>query len=989
MNILSKNLMILASAGSGKTYQLGNRIIGRIALDGVDPERIVALTFTRKAAGEFADSVLTKLAKATLDAEKEREIGESLGQEVQVAPILERIIQALPRLQLTTMDGFFSRIVHGFQYELGLNGGAFDLLEGERLARAQAEILEGVMRDSSESRINFYHAFRKASLGRGQQGVQFLLEDFISNWHRIWKENVSLETFGNPKVFKRLAEVDDWLVKKEEMIADLRSSDRPKSWEALLEIFSNFTVGGGLKLNALGQRMLEVLDQPGPVEIKEGRGILRIEEQDWRKWQALIELAMNCEMSSAVDKTQAVGELMAQIDEEHLKQLRSRGLLSFDDVKILLGKWSQSEEARLQRELIDYRLDGRYDHWLLDEFQDTSPSEWHALEPLMDEAATDQDGSLFIVGDRKQGIYAWRGGDVSLFDRVLRKYGDGLEEVSMDKSYRSCSAVLALVNAVCGNLTLISQMFGKEAASRWKWTHHESFDPNLSGEAKVVEVPKDDGGEALVAELKRLGIGEKNLSCGVLVRTGSLVAKYAELLRAANFDVVEAGERMPGKEHAIGVALVNLIEWLANPANQFAREIIEMSPLQEAVIEFGATPDEQWSGMLSEIQHFGYARFVSGLIEGQWKNLGLYGRRRAEDLIAALVDFDRQGKACPREASAWIAELKVNQAPGASAIQVMTIHKSKGLGFDVVMLPELPDSNQIPETKNFKVARGQNWLLQLPAKWAYQSQPEIQEAYKKWEQEQIYENLCLLYVALTRAKRGLYVFLPEEPQSRKDKELFRTPANLVRQSTGIDFGESDPCWSESVPPLEKSEPDQQVSLPKPTVLRARSNPSAQKSEGKLKGGAGRRIGVEIHQLFEEIEWLERGEIPSQPFSAAGKIVEDALKIPAIHQVFENDGSILYREQPIEVLVKGKWLSGVVDRMHVHSQRIEIYDFKSDVVADGDALLERYGSQMEAYRSAAAEIFGLEKSKVVCCLISTYLGELIEPKTTIQQGEVEG
>jgi len=76
-------------------------------------------------------------------------------------------------------------------------------------------------------------------------------------------------------------------------------------------------------------------------------------------------------------------------------------------------------------------------------------------------------------------------------------------------------------------------------------------------------------------------------------------------------------------------------------------------------------------------------------------------------------------------------------------------------------------------------------------------------------------------------------------------------------------------------------------------------------------------------------------------------------------------------------------------MHVHSQRIEIYDFKSDVVADGDALLERYGSQMEAYRSAAAEIFGLEKSKVVCCLISTYLGELIEPKTTIQQGEVEG
>ena len=63
MNILAKNLLILASAGSGKTFQLGNRVIGLVA-GGAAPERIVALTFTRKAAGEFADSVLTKLAQA-------------------------------------------------------------------------------------------------------------------------------------------------------------------------------------------------------------------------------------------------------------------------------------------------------------------------------------------------------------------------------------------------------------------------------------------------------------------------------------------------------------------------------------------------------------------------------------------------------------------------------------------------------------------------------------------------------------------------------------------------------------------------------------------------------------------------------------------------------------------------------------------------------------------------------------------------------------
>lgn len=995
MNILAKNLMILASAGSGKTFQLGNRVIGRIALNDVDPERMVALTFTRKAAGEFADSVLTKLANGTLDPKVAQSIGKDLGQEVDVGAVLERVIQALPRLQFTTMDGFFSRIVRGFQNELGLSGGTFDLLEGERLATAEAEILEGVMRDGFEERQDFYHAFRKATLGRGQQGVQRSLEDFIGKWHRIWKEGVKLQTFGNPEVFQGLPEVKDWMARKDGLIAALRKDDAPKVWNALLDIFSDHSVGQSPNLNQLGKRLLAVFDEPGPVEVKEGRGTLRVEYDDWVKWKELYQLAIDCELRSAVDKTQAVGALMEEIDKEHVAQLRRRGLLSFDDVKILLGEWSQSEDARLRRELIDYRLDGRFDHWLLDEFQDTSPAEWNALEPLMDEAVSDPDGSLFIVGDRKQGIYAWRGGDVTLFDRLLTNYGndesgfDGVRVESMDKSYRSCPAVLALVNAVCGNLPLIERLFGKSAAAQWQWHDHVSFDPSLSGEAKVVEVSKDDEGAALVAQLKALGIGEKKLSCGVLVRTGALVTKYAELLRAENFDVIEAGERTPGEDHAVGVALVNFMEWLADPANEFAREVVEMSPLVRALTEFGESWGERWDRILREIQRSGFARFVSRLIEKEWGDLGLYGRRRAEDLIAALVDFDGQGEACPRAACAWIRDLKVGQAPGAAAIQVMTIHKSKGLGFDVVMLPELPDRNRIPEAGKFKVARGRDWLLDLPGKWAYEKHPEISQALERWEQGQIYENLCLLYVALTRAKRGLYVFLPEEPKSRQGEKGIQhaTPANLVRQSTGMGFPESDPDWTSDVPDLAKPDPAPLPSLAEPKPQRARTSPSAEKGGEFSGGGSGRRIGTEVHELFETIEWLEPGEVPSQPYSAAGKIVEDALKIPEIHRVFVNDGSTLYREQPIEVIVNGKWMSGIVDRMHVSEDGIEVYDFKTDAVSGVGELLSRYRGQMEAYQKALAKIFGKQESQIVCRMVSTHLSQVIGLEGEPEQGQL--
>ena len=994
--ILAKNLLILASAGSGKTYQLGNRVIGKIGKEGVEPERIVALTFTRKAAGEFADSVLTKLAKGSLDPKEAKSVCDGIRATIDLPTVLEKVIRALPQIQFTTLDGFFSRIVRGFQYELGLTGGAFDLLEGERLKTAQAEILQGVLRDGFGERQEFFHAFRKASLGQGQQGVQRSLEEFIETWHRIWKSGAGKEVFGNAGVFADLPQAEDWFGQKDGLITALRDDSQGKTWKAMLDTFRDHVVGKSLAMNTFGKRLLEVLDEPGPVEVKDGRKILTISLEQWKIWQQLFRLAIDCELASAVSKTQAIGELMEQVDHEHGEQLRKRGLLSFDDVKILLGKWSQSEGARLRRELIDYRLDGRYDHWLLDEFQDTSRAEWRGLEPLIDEAVADPEGSFFVVGDRKQGIYAWRGGDVSLFDDVLRRYQDGLEIEPMDVSWRSCSAVLALVNAVCGNLGLIEDLFGKAVREEWKWKDHESAKPGVTGEAKVVEVSKDEEGEALVSELRRLGIGKKELSCGVLVRKGDQVKKYAELLRAEGFDVIEAGQREPGSDHAVGVVIKHLIEWLANPANDYSREVLAMSPVMVTLEKYGESWGRRWDGVLREIQGIGFARFVSALVAPEWGRLELYGRRRAEDFIAALAEFDRTGEACPRAAANWIRGLQVNQAPGVAAIQVMTIHKSKGLGFDVVMLPELPDRLQVPNAGDFKVARGVDWLLQVPGKWAYLAHPETKAAYERWAELQKYETLCLLYVALTRAKRGLYVFLPEEPAARRGKpagERHATPANLVRQSTGLELIGSDPDWSASVPSSKKIEGGGILKLPEGKPRRSRTSPSSEKGAAAKGGGTGRRLGVEVHRLFEKIGWLSPGEVPAQSFSAAGKIVEDSLKAEAIHKVFENDGAELYREQAFELIYQNKWMSGVVDRLHLYREageisRIEVIDFKTDVVKSSSDLVVRYLEQMMSYQAAVAQVFEVGVSMVECRIVSTSLAEVIDVNGGDIQGELD-
>ena len=994
--ILAKNLLILASAGSGKTYQLGNRVIGKIGKEGVEPERIVALTFTRKAAGEFADTLLTKLAKASLDPRESKSVCEDICATIDLPIVLEKVIRALPQLQLTTLDGFFSRIVRGFQYELGLTGGTFDLLEGERLKMAQEEILQSVLRDGFGQRKEFFHAFRKASLGRGQQGVQRSLEEFIETWHRIWKSGNGKEAFGNSGTFTDLPSIEDWFHQKDGLIAALRDDSQGKTWGGMLDNFRDHVVGKSLAMNTFGKRLLDVLEEPGPVEVKEGRKMLIISLEQWKLWQQLFRLAIGSELSSAVSKTEAIGELIEQVDYEHSEQLRKRGLLSFEDVKTLLGEWSQSEEARLRRELIDYRLDGRYDHWLLDEFQDTSRAEWRGLEPLIDEAVADPDGSFFVVGDRKQGIYAWRGGDVSLFDDVLRRYKGGMTIEPMDVSWRSCPAVLELVNAVCGNLGFIENLFGKIVSEKWQWKDHGSAKPDLTGEAKVIEVPKDEEGTVLVSELRRLGIGEKELSCGVLVRKGDQVKKYAELLRAEGFDVIEAGQRDPGSDHAVGVVIKHLIEWMANPANDYSREVLAMSPVMAILEQYGEGWGRRWDGVLHEVQGVGFARFVSALVAPEWGRLKLYGRRRAEDLIAALAEFDRTGEACPRAAAKWIRGLQVNQAPGVAAIQVMTIHKSKGLGFDVVMLPELPDRLQVPNAGDFKVARGVDWLLQVPGKWAYLAHPETKAAYERWSESQKYEALCLLYVALTRAKRGLYVFLPEEPTARRGKpagERHATPANLVRQSSGLNFIGSDPNWSASVPNSVRAEGGKILKLPDGKAKRSRTNPSLEKGAAVIGGGTGRRLGIEVHRLFEKVGWLSPGEIPPQSFSAAGKIVEDSLKKKEIHEVFENDGGELYREQAFELIYQNKWMSGVVDRLHLYRDagkisRIAVFDFKTDVVRSSEDLIALYAGQMLAYQRAVAQVFGVDSSIVECQIVSTSLGEVIEVNGGGEQGEFD-
>jgi ATP-dependent exoDNAse (exonuclease V) beta subunit len=999
MTMNDKNLLILASAGSGKTFQLANRIIELVAR-GVEPEKIVALTFTRKAAGEFADSVLTQLAKAADNPSVADKLRDDLQlRHADFAETLRSVVRALPQLTLGTMDGFFAKVVRGFQYELGLTGGKFDLLEGPRAEAASDEILATILGRTleEEGADEFLQAFRRATIGKEDQGVMESLRAFVKSWHGRYRDAQDSE--WGPSALAA-ATLNDWERHKDRLSAtvlrgldgvEYTRKDQRDVMEKVIATLVSHTIGSGSLGSASGLLavVLGAANQPeGPLSLKHYKEF-QLGGPSGDALRNLVLLAANCEMAAALLRTRAVREVVADYDAICERQLRQRGLLGFDDVKFLMGEWIKGEDARLRREAVDFRLDARHEHWLLDEFQDTSRADWLGLLPLIDEAAGDEEGTIFVVGDRKQAIYAWRGGEVGLFDEVIDRYHSaGLQIKPMVESWRSCPEVLSLVNQVCGDATTLRELFG-EAATHWHWENHVSAAPLTShdkrGEARVelVEGTWDDRMVRLGELLLELGVGQREMTCGVLVRSNAMVRKVADHLRSMDFDVIEEGRREPAKDNPVGVVLSHLLNWLANPADAFARHVVEMSPLSASLrARFGEHREQIWEGLLGAATCDGFAAMIEDVVEPHWADWSDFGRRRAGDIMTALATLDARGGATAPEAAEWIRRLEVSQSPGVAAVQVLTIHKSKGLGFDIVVLPEIPNEST-PVTQHFDVAAEAGWISQTPPAWARNLLPAMRQAEANWGTRQCYEAFCTLYVALTRSKRGLYIFL--EPSAKTPKADKPSLANWLARSVGsndepgVVYQSGSPDWVESLPPLTRAKDP--VALPTLAIgipPRERITPSGSKKKTAAvvtHSASGMKFGNEVHAAFENVGWVDE-EAPALPASDAGNLVASLLETPKIRLLFERKSRAieLFREQPIEAIVGDKWLSGIMDRLHLHRddagvvRRVEVIDYKTDGLDEISELEQRYSGQMQAYREVMQRAY--PTAEVECIIVST-------------------
>jgi len=848
------NLMILASAGSGKTHRLVNRVISLVAC-GADPEQIVALTFTRKAAGEFADAVLMRLARAVEDEAAADKLRHDIGvPDADFPVLLEKVVHALARFTLGTIDAFFTRVVRSFQYDLGLSGGVFDLLEGPRAQAASERLLGRLLAGwaNEASNAEFIHAFRRATMGREIVGLLRPLRAYMTQWHDLFLESGDIE--WGPNSLLR-ADVEDWEKSKHALASRTRDglggitfSDKRQqpALEKLIDSIENHTIGsGGLKFDSsLGKLLLADLSGQtggGPMELSHYKPFT-LPAPTADALRALLRLCAECETAAAVRRTRAIQTVIRAYDSLCQRELRANGRLGFRDVKLLMGRWAHNEDARLRREAVDYRLDARYRHWLLDEFQDTSRADWAGLSPIIEEAISSDDGSLFVVGDKKQAIYGWRGGDVRLFDEIQNRYSGNLQVDTMAESWRSCPQVLELVNHVCGDLDTLRSLFGT-IANQWQWEPHISAAhlqaPAKSGEARVQVVGDWDARQERTLEiLRELGVGQKQMTCGVLLRDNKKAREMADFLRNHHFDVVLDGSRNPATDSPPGWLILETLRWLANPANPLAREVIAMSPVGQAELDRCAGSwDALWIDLSRCVSRRGFSAALREWLAPFSATWSEFGKRRADDLFAALHSLDVQGVISARDAADWLERMEVAQSPGAAEVQVMTIHKSKGLGFDIVILPDV-SNDAVPEAQRFDIAETHEWILEPPPQWARALIPELRSAEESWTRRQRYEAFCMLYVALTRAKRGLHVLL--EPPSDSSADDKPSLANWLRHSlpapddNGILFHRGSPGWTHAMPSLPQvpSTASVRISLPPPASPSAPSHSGPNSSQSR-------------------------------------------------------------------------------------------------------------------------------------------------------------
>ena len=1048
---------VLASAGTGKTHRLSSRYLD-LVLRGADPRTLLATTFTRAAAAEIRERVLVRVAKGLLEDQARNQLASDLNldllQPEDLEGVLGSLLRHLSELQICTIDSFVARLTTVGSQELGL-GSTPELVYDDRERGLQARILRRIFDrlDSEQSLGAFADSINGLSKGSPAQSITDTLQEIVR--------------FGLPPFHETQGRVAPWLWAIEEG----------------LDAFDLTPIADGLRTAVEGhskaiatavEKLCEILDSVDPEadrftvlmatrksdsslcmkvrggESTYGRGK---DNQIGAPLRAAIQRLNDYVDRLVVEeygrRTLSTHALLACYHEAREEVRREQGVASFGDlVRVLV-----EADPDLLRDELWFRLDGRIDHLLLDEFQDTSLMQWKVLRPLAEEIVSDGTGerTFFSVGDIKQSIYGWRSGLPEILEHLPTLIlEDGvraaIEDENLYQSWRTGPEILGIINQVFSTIDRRPMMQDAEhlarAAERFRriWVEHEPAPGRPSGCFELISSPLDPDNKSTAAE-QRLAAAVRaaevaadlhrahpGLSIGVLTPQNKVAAQVLALLRQQGLDATGEGG---GSFLDCGASIVFLdaLRLAGHPGDSAAAFNLRTSPLKTPLElgENGRSDSELARALRGAFASQGIARTFEDWFTGLAGQLDQRELTRLERLIAETERLEAGGLTDLVLVRRELEGLRLDE-PGSDTIRVMTIHGSKGLAFDLVVLTGI-DGPLIRPGKLVNERDPGSLELRRVSRWVNKNllPSEIEPLQTSTQADMAFERFCQLYVAMTRARKGLFVVVAPPGTKNVSKTSMGT---LLCQSFDLEQRAEDPRRPELLVSAGTRDSLSRQGIPMepvpgastigfkvvggPADLLAAPPPSDRPDQAPRSYEAPTRhaeearfFGTAIHGLFELIEFIEdplpeeerlrqqlRRLCPGGDRGWQDRTLSEfhaMLGHPEIRSVLSRVALLessptaeslrVWREAGwLQLTTEGALEVGVFDRVVVFERAgvavgALLVDWKTDRVDAASAQIhaQRYRRQLEAYRNAVARIEGLALESVQACVFFSRVG----------------
>lgn len=832
-----------ASAGSGKTYALVKEYLKIILVAKKNDayRNILAITFTNKAVHEMKSRIVGSLSEFAKDepSEKAQDLMQHLAIETELSiiqiktksqQIIKHIIHNYAAFDISTIDKFTHRVIRAFAHDLDLQMNFEVTLDTENLLiEAVDAIIAQAGEDETLTKLLIDFTMEKTDDDKSWD----ISREILETGRLVLNENNREEIthFQNKKI-EDFVEIKTKLTKASKV---LEKENATFAESALLLIEKN---GIDLKSFSAGhfpKHLQSIVDGKFNPKNKTYHEFDDIKINKTAKDGAIIEniipdllqflntIYKNFEKRDfykAFLKNITPLSLLNTVSNELAKIQEEQNVLSIAEFNSIIHREIQNQPAPFIYE----RLGERYRHFFIDEFQDTSEMQWQNLIPLIDNATSSEidgeKGTLMIVGDPKQSIYRWRGGKAEQFIELSKDQNpfNNPEKVleHLDKNYRSYSQIIDFNNDFFKLLS--SEFENVDYKDLYENHSHQKSNDKTGGYVNIsflpiIEKPEfsDDDEEALdktemyvlatlntIQKVVKQGFEYKDIV--ILSRKRSQGIAIANYLTEQNIPLLSSETLMI--QNATEVRLIiHLLKYLKNSSDleakaHFLEYLAQNSQDKMPVHDFIAkgmsfskeNEFENWlesfdvnlsfqnirKKSLFEAVEVIISKFLSP------KNSNSY----VQYFLDIVLERDIRNQAGISDfLNYWdknAEKFSIPSPEGTNAVRIMTIHKSKGLEFPVVIMPFAEeDYSRSPKNKLWLNADEND--IGLPKVLIDNSSAvegfgdDAKSVYDQKKQEELLDNINVLYVALTRAEEQLYI-ISQNLKPRKDGEY---PSNMA------------------------------------------------------------------------------------------------------------------------------------------------------------------------------------------------------------------